>query len=459
MPLQPGNTLQGNYRILGRLGQGGMGTVYLAEHVRLPGRRFAVKEFLADPNASPAEIEALRRQFFTEAATLATLDHPNLTRVSDYFSEGGNEYLVMDYVEGEDLHKALERHRAVYGRPLPEKPVRVWAAQVLDALAYLLSRQPPLVHRDIKPANIILSREGRIKLVDFGLVKLVDPNNLRTATMLRMGSPAYAPIEQFGLGAGHTDARSDVYALGATLYHLLTGVPPPTAPDRVANPRLLLPPRAWQPELSMGIEAVVLRAMALRPEDRFASATAMRAALDGIYSGGQTEIDTVLVAAPRRRSRPATAALAGLALVALSVLGGWALLRGASPAADSEPPARAAGGEQAVAPASAIERVVTATVLVPVTLPPALVPGKFPEASTRLLIDGDLDGRSPAELSLMRNEVFARHGYKFKNDDLQRYFASQPWYEPLFDDVGQALSDVEKKNIARIVAQERKVNP
>ena len=165
---------------------------------------------------------------------LANLDHPNLPKVSDYFSDGGNEYIVMEYVEGEDLASVLARH----GGPLPEQSVLPWADQVLDALEYLHGQRPnPILHRDIKPANIILTPQGRIKLVDFGLVKLLDPNNPHTATAMKgMGTPEYTPLEQYASGVGHTDARSDIYALGATLYHLLTGVGPGQRATTVAEP-------------------------------------------------------------------------------------------------------------------------------------------------------------------------------------------------------------------------------
>lgn len=266
MPLRSGQILQGRFRILSLLGQGGMGAVYLAEHTTLTSRRFAIKE-----NASVSA--ASSRQFLTEANVLASLDHAHLPKVSDFFLYAGHEYLVMDYVAGQNLEEALRQH----GKPLPERPVLIWIDQVLDALAYLHANG--VIHRDIKPSNIILMADGKVKLVDFGLAKLYDPANPSTATAMKgMGTPGYAPLEQFG-GMGHTDARSDIYALGATLYHLLAGVVPADAPQRSLNPACLVAPRQLVPALSPATEAAVLKAMALQPDQRFQTAQEMRAAL------------------------------------------------------------------------------------------------------------------------------------------------------------------------------------
>ena len=278
MPLTVGHMLQGRYCIRGLLGQGGMGAVYLAEDTRLSGRRCAVKENLPDPYASQSALAQAHQQFLAEASVLAQLDHPNLPKISDYFSEAGGEYLVMDYVEGEDLDSALQR----IGGPLPEKPVLIWADQVLDALTYLHSHRPrPIIHRDIKPANIRLTAQGKVKLVDFGLAKLLDPNDPRTMTALRgRGTPEYAPQEQYAAdGTGHTDARSDLYSLGATLYHLLTNTPPPGVHQRLLNLAVLRPLRQLNPRLTENTERAILRALEIYPDQRFQSAAEMRQAL------------------------------------------------------------------------------------------------------------------------------------------------------------------------------------
>ena len=225
----------------------------------------------------------MRRQFHEEASILARLDHPNLPKVSDFFSEGGREYLVMDFVDGQNLEDALQQQS-----PLPEKPVLIWAAQVLDALNYLHNLPHPIIHRDIKPANLRLTPQGKIKVVDFGLVKLMDPHDPRTRTIQRgLGTPEYAPLEQYASGPDHTDGRSDLYALGATLYHLLTGQAPPNVHQRVLDPTVLLPPRQLNPLLSTATAEVILRAMEIQPWQRYQSAKEMKQALS---SGATTPI-------------------------------------------------------------------------------------------------------------------------------------------------------------------------
>jgi serine/threonine protein kinase len=278
MLLTIGHLLQGRYRILDLLGQGGVGAVYLAEDTHQFGQHCAVKENLPDPSASQSLLAQAHQRFLSEASVLDQLDHPNLPKISDFFREGDGDYLVMDYVEGEDLESALQR----IGGPLPEKPVLIWINQVVDALTYLHSHRPqPIIHRDIKPANIRLTPQGKIKLVDFGLAKLLDPNNPRTKTVLRgRGTLEYAPQEQYAAdGTGHTDARSDLYSLGATLYHLLTNTPPPDVYQRLLNPAVLRPPRQLNPRLTENTERAILRALEIHPDQRFQSAAEMRQAL------------------------------------------------------------------------------------------------------------------------------------------------------------------------------------
>jgi serine/threonine-protein kinase len=230
------HTLLGHrYQVISVLGCGAMGAVYLAEDKRLVGRRCAIKENRPDANAGPEFQIQAREQFLAEASVLARLDHPGLPKVSDYYIENERQYLVMDYVDGEDLDSMLQRAR----QALAEESVLYWGDQVLDALAYLHNQHPqPIIHRDIKPANIRVNLQNKVKLVDFGLVKLLDTSNPKTKAELRgIGTPAYAPLEQFASSDDHTDARSDIYALGATMYHLLTNLYPPDVHQRVLNPR------------------------------------------------------------------------------------------------------------------------------------------------------------------------------------------------------------------------------
>ena len=308
--LPSGTVLSGRYHIIRLLGEGGMSRVYLAEDNRL-GVQVAVKENL---QTSP---EA-RQQFEQEARILARLSHPNLPGVSDRFTDPGTgrQYLVMEYVEGEDLESTLQRT----GKPLPEKPVLIWTEQVLDALEYLHNQHPkPIIHRDIKPGNIRLTPHGKVKLVDFGLVKLLDPKDPRTKTVLRgLGTPEYAPLEQYA-GAGHTDARSDIYSLGATLYHLLTHVAPPDVHQRMLTPGVLVPPRKLNPPLSENTERVTLRAMEVYPNQRYQTAREMRQALSGKIPPGPPFPQPTATAAPPA-VRPSLFRLTPFWLVAVVVL-------------------------------------------------------------------------------------------------------------------------------------------
>jgi serine/threonine protein kinase len=283
--LASGQTLHQRYYIHRLLGQGGMGAVYLAQDLQQGGGWVAVKEMIPDPNANLHALAQARMQFQREAQVLMGLRHANLPQVYETFSEGGNEYLVMQYVEGRNL---LEIAAADWGqgRSLGESRVLGWAMQIIDALEYLHGQRPyPVLHRDVKPQNIILTPGGELYLVDFGLVKLLDPNNPQTMTALRgLGTPQYAPPEQYATGSTHTAPYSDVYALGATLYHLLTGQAPPSATERLLPAPMtkpLVPLCQLNPSISPPMEQALLKALALAPADRFASAGEMRRALLG----------------------------------------------------------------------------------------------------------------------------------------------------------------------------------
>jgi len=266
--LADGTLLRERYRVVSLIGQGGMGAVYLTEDVRLPGRRCAVKEIRLPPAMSDEAIEQARAQFHREATVLAQLDHPNLPRVSDFFSVEGRDYLVMDYVAGPDLLQVVREARRK-GRFLPEVEVLRWADQLCAALSYMHRQDPPVLHRDVKPANVKLTPEGDVKLVDFGLVKPMDPQEVSTFTGLRgVGSVPYTPLEQYGEIADHTDVRSDLYSLGATFYHLLTNEEPPSAQEIFLREDALLPPRQVRPDLSPAVEGAILAAMAPHPGNR-----------------------------------------------------------------------------------------------------------------------------------------------------------------------------------------------
>lgn len=267
--------LHDRYDVLGEIGRGGMGAVLLAEDRRLPGRRCAVKAIHLPAGLAPAEADALRANFKREATLLAQLDHPTLPGVSDHFEIDGISYLVMDFVPGDDLSALVNEARAK-DRHLEEARVVGWAEALCGALAYLHGRRPQIVHRDVKPSNIKLTPDGQVRLVDFGLAIPIGDDSGATLTVRSGGgSRAYQPLEQFGDG-GAIDTRSDIYALGATLYHLLCGVPPADARARFLDPDALIAPRAVRAEILPHIEHALLTAMAIHPDDRPPSAAEFR---------------------------------------------------------------------------------------------------------------------------------------------------------------------------------------
>jgi serine/threonine protein kinase len=267
-----GQTLNNRYRVIRLLGTGGMGAVYFARDPVLD-RNVAIKQLQADPITGQLLAEQIRTQFQREAQILASLHHPNLARVTDYFTEGKLHYLVMDYIEGQTLQEIVQANPG----GLDEAQVLDWADQLLSALEYIHGHH--LIHRDIKPSNIRRTPDGRIFLVDFGLVKPYDPNNPRTITMMHgLGTPEYSPPEQYD-PQSHTDERSDLYALGATLYHLLTGQAPVSVTRRTSEPESFSTPRAANARISPEVERVILRAMEMERARRFATASDMHSAL------------------------------------------------------------------------------------------------------------------------------------------------------------------------------------
>ena len=293
--LTPDIVLQSRYRIIRLLGQGGMGAVYEALDERLDAT-VALKETLfAD--------ERLRKQFEREARLLARMHHPALPRVSDHFAEGEGEFLVMQFIEGDDLAQMAKGKQGAF----PPSQVLTWGDQLLDALDYLHTQDPQIIHRDIKPQNLKLTSRGQIILLDFGLAKGQGGGvSLVTTSASIFGyTPNYAPLEQIqGLG---TDARSDIYALSATLYHLMTGVKPPDALTRAAalvngQPDPLTNASEIVSGIGPGVAGVLARAMSQNREQRFQNAAAMRVALKGTGEAatlvGQTEAATVLFESP-----------------------------------------------------------------------------------------------------------------------------------------------------------------
>jgi hypothetical protein len=323
--LSPGKTLhEGRYRVRQKLGQGGMGAVYLADDTRLPGRQVALKE---NQNTAPGP----QSQFKREALMLARLRHPNLPQVTDYFIEaGGQQYLVMDYVPGENLSQLMKQAKG----PLPMEEALSAVEQVMQALHYMhTARDPesgaprPVIHRDIKPANIKRTPEGRAVLVDFGIAKADGATATATALSARALTPGFAPIEQYN---GGTDERSDVYALGATLFALLTGILPPSATN-MATGTPLPPPRQLNRLVPERYSKVIERAMRLQPRDRYQSIAEFYQALFDrrlttqpvLPAGSAQPVPQAAPTGSKRRGAVAASLAGGMLLV---LAGAWFLL-------------------------------------------------------------------------------------------------------------------------------------
>ena len=255
MELAPKTILKERYEIIRKLGQGGMGAVYLAHDIALE-HVVAVK---ANRNPMPQSAN----QFMREARLLAALRHPNLPRVTDYFIIDEVQYLVMDYIPGDDLNVIIKETGVQ-----PLEMVLQWAEQIGSALVYLHNQNPPVVHRDIKPGNIKLMPSGEVILVDFGIAKNTDSSQATTTGMTGF-TPGYAPPEQYG--ATHTGTYTDQYALAATLYHLLTNQHPVDSLQRIMGTAVLTPMNLLNPKIPAPIQAAIERAMSLHPEERFSS--------------------------------------------------------------------------------------------------------------------------------------------------------------------------------------------
>jgi hypothetical protein len=265
MALEINSLLLERYRIMAELARGGMGAVYRGYDQNL-GVEVAIKENLF---VSPD----FERQFKREATLLASLRHPNLPRVTDHFViPNQGQYLVMDFIAGQDARQMLEENNG----PLPTDKVIRWGREILSALNYLHTRPQPIVHRDIKPGNIKITPDGRAVLVDFGLAKIHDIKQTTTVGAKAL-TPGFAPPEQYGLG--RTDPRTDIYSLGATMYTLLTNRIPADSLERAMGQKSLIPIRELNPTLSSQIATALEKALAVKPDDRFATAAEFAAAL------------------------------------------------------------------------------------------------------------------------------------------------------------------------------------
>lgn len=258
--LSAGRLLRERFTVEGKLAEGGMSVLYTVSDKNLPG--LWVLKQMRPLVGNPGDLIRIRKQFQEEAALLAGLSHPGIPRVIDCFSEDGCDYLVEELVQGRTIEELLHEK----GR-LPEKEVVDMGLQILDILQYL--HEKGIVYRDLKPGNLMLDLKDRIRLVDFGIARHFTPG--RSSDTVIVGTPGYASPEHYG--KSQTDARSDIYSLGATLHALLTGSDPAEKPFQFTPPAVLIP------GTSSGLSQVVMKALALRPEDRYPSAGAMSGTL------------------------------------------------------------------------------------------------------------------------------------------------------------------------------------
>lgn len=277
MTLSTGQIFVSRYRVVNKLHQGGMGAIYRAWDLHL-NKHVALKENLE------IGLEA-RQQFNREATILGNLSHPNLPRVTEhFFLENQGQYLVMDFIEGEDLESMVDRLG-----PLPEDTAVGWFLQISSALDYLHRQPSPIIHRDIKPANIKITPEGRAVLVDFGIAKFYE-HDRTTMDGAKAVTPGFSPLEQYHAS---TDARSDIYSLGASLYTVVTGELLPESTRLVLGEARLIPPRQLQPGLSPALEAVILKAVKIHPEHRYQSAAELLAALKTVFQAPTAAVTTL----------------------------------------------------------------------------------------------------------------------------------------------------------------------
>lgn len=289
--LEIGSVVDGKYKILNKIGQGGMSVVYLAMNERA-NKQWAIKEVRKD---GVQNFEVVKQSLVAETDMLKKLNHPNLPSIIDVIDGEGSFLIVMDYIEGNALSKSLKEYGAQSQHDVVE-----WAKQLCDVLGYLHSRKPAIIYRDMKPSNVMLKPDGTVTLIDFGTAREFKSTSVEDTKCL--GTQGYAAPEQYG-GQGQTDARTDIYCLGATLYHLLTGHNPSQPPYE------MYPIRQWNPALSSGLEEIILKCTQKNPADRYQSCAELMYALEHY-----NELDVEYKRAQKRKFRTFLA-VSSLALI------------------------------------------------------------------------------------------------------------------------------------------------
>ncbi|HJC79877.1 MAG TPA: serine/threonine protein kinase [Candidatus Mediterraneibacter excrementipullorum] len=293
--LEIGSIIDGKYKILNKIGQGGMSVVYLAMNERA-NKQWAIKEVRKD---GTKDYEIVKQGLIAETDILKRLNHPHLPSIIDVIDCDDTFLIVMDYIEGRTLDHWLKKEGAQ-----PQERVVEWAKQICDVLGYLHSRKPPIIYRDLKPSNVMLKPDGKIMIIDFGTAREFKEQSIEDTKCL--GTQGYAAPEQYG-GHGQTDARTDIYNLGATMYHLLTGHNPSLPPYE------MYPIRQWNPALSSGLEAIVTKCTQRNPNDRYQSCAELMYALE--------HFDELDIEYRKQQKRKWGTFLAACSLTAVSLIG------------------------------------------------------------------------------------------------------------------------------------------
>ncbi|MEQ8225987.1 MAG: serine/threonine-protein kinase, partial [Candidatus Eremiobacterota bacterium] len=269
--LSAGDIIKGEYKVIKVIGNGGMGSIYLCSEVKESDKKWALKEMRLTQLQADMQ-EKATKHFEMEAEILSRLNHLNLPAVKEYFKENGNYYLVMEFIEGEDLGKLLDRSAT----PFPEELVLKWGTQIATALYFLHIQKPhPIIYRDLKPSNIIVTPDGNIKLIDFGIARFFQPGKKKDT--IQMGSLGYAPPEQFG--EGQTDERSDIYSLGVTLHQLLTKRDPAEADNPFKIPLV----RTMNKDVSIELERIIQRSTQFEAIRRYQKVSELKRDLKSLY--------------------------------------------------------------------------------------------------------------------------------------------------------------------------------
>lgn len=406
--LEIGSLLDGKYKILNKVGQGGMSVVYLAMNEKA-NKQWAVKEVRKD---GVLDFESVKQGLVAETDILKKLNHPNLPSIIDVIDTDESFIIIMDYIQGNSLNKALEEFGAQ-----PQENVIEWAKQLCDVLGYLHTRTPAIIYRDMKPANVMLKPDGNVMLIDFGTAREYKEKNLADTTCL--GTVGYAAPEQFG-GMGQTDARTDIYCLGATLYHLVTGMDPCKPPYEIK------PIREINPALSGGLERIILKCTQRDPNDRYQSAAELMYALEHYE-----EIDDIYRKKQKKKLGAFIATLSFSAVFAGVSL--WAYISAEGKKSDNY--------DYIMANASSVEDYYEAILTDPVRTEAYLGSDDYKGLVPWLLSDGELSAEESAVLVKLKGGLDSKdsRGYTTTVNVLEQLQTANPTgYEQVCYEIGEA---------------------